>query len=210
VIGERGTPVRRAALLLHAMVPADRDWVLGQLPASGRERLRELLRELVELGIPRDATLLSQVVSAPSAAREPILDVEVLPDARAGATPAETVAAADPARLATLLRGEPVELVALLLSLRDWTWRDAFLRQIGPVMARQVAERQVAAGGGIGGAGEDVLLAVLVRRLRDMPVAMAPQATVRALPAPAAARGATPGRGWLGQVMRLRARGQAR
>ena len=192
------------------MAPADRDWVLGQLPTSGRERLRELLRELVELGIPRDATLLSQVVSAPAAVREPTLNVEALPDARAGATPAETIAAADPVRLAALLHGEPVELVALLLSLQDWTWRDAFLRQIGPVMARQVAERQAAARGRSGGAGEESLLAVLARRLRDLPATMPAQETVRTLPAPAAARDVTPGRGWLGQVMGLRARGQAR
>lgn len=204
--GERGTPVRRAALLLHAMGQADRDWVLGQLPASGRERLRDLLRELAELGIPRDATLLSQVVSAPAAVREPSLDVEALP----AATPSGTIAAADPAHLAAVLRGEPVELVALLLSLREWAWRDAFLRQIGPVMARQVAERQAVARGRIGGAGEEALLAVLARRLRDLPAALPPEAAVRALPAPAAARNVTPGRGWLGQVLRLRAWGQAR
>lgn len=210
MIGERGTPVRRAALLLHAMAPADRDWVLGQLPASGRETLRALLRELVELGIPRDATLLGQVVSAPATVREPTLNVEVLADARAGASPAEAIAAADPAHLATVLRSEPVALVALLLSLRDWAWRDAFLRQIGPVMARQVAERQAAAHCRSGAVGEEVLLAALARRLRDVPAAIPLQAAVRALPSPGAARDVTPGCGWLGRMMRLRVRGQAR
>ena len=117
MINDIGTPVRRAALLLHAMAPADRDWVLTRLPANGRAGLETLLRELGELGIPRDSALLEQVVTVKAHAAEPNLDA---PDRAALFT---AIAAADPARLAIVLRDEPVDLVAMLLAARDWTWR---------------------------------------------------------------------------------------
>jgi hypothetical protein len=168
MIGEPGTPVRRAALLLHAMAPADRNWVLRQLPPGGHDRLRELLRELAELGIPRDAALLKHFAVAP-VARDTTRQVEALPYELSGAAPAETIAAADPARLAVILGGEPVELLALLLSARDWPWRTAFLGHLGPLKARQIKERLALASPAlrIGGKGESMLLAAVQRRMRD-------------------------------------------
>lgn len=176
MIGEPGTPVRRAALLLHAMAPADRDWVLRQLSPGGHDRLRELLRELNELGIPRDPALLKHFAVAPLA-RDAARQVEALPDELSAATPAETIAAADPARLAAILSGEPAELLALLLSVRDWPWHAAFLGHLGPLKARQVKERLAPAGPGlrIGAKGEGMLLAALQRRLRDTPADVPPR-----------------------------------
>jgi hypothetical protein len=183
------------------MAPADRDWILSHLPAGGQGRLQALLRELAELGMPRDAALLKQVLSAPVPAREPTLEVEALPLEQAAATPAEAIAAADPARLAAVLCDEPVELVAALLSLRDWTWREALLRHLGPLTARQVAQLQAELGTAIrsGSAGERVLLAALLRRLRELPAGAPPEPGIRALPAPVASRGAAPRR-WLGHM----------
>lgn len=201
MIGDVGTPLRRAALLLHAMAPADRDWILSHLPAGGKGRLQALLRELGELGMPRDAALLKQVLSAPAPAREPTLEAEALPFEPADLTPAEAIAAADPARLAAVLSDEPVELVAALLSLRDWTWREALQRELGPLTARQVAQRQAELGSVIrsGSAAERVLLAALLRRLRELPAGAPPEPGLRALPAPAAPKSAAPRR-WLGHM----------
>lgn len=211
MISELGTPVRRAALLLHAMAPADREWILRHLPDAGKDKLQELLRELAALGIPRDAALLKQIAAAPAAAREPILEVEALALEQAGASPAEVIAAADPARLAAILRDEPTELVTALLSLRDWPWRDALLRHVGPVKARQVAQRQAEAGAAIrpGSSSERVMLAALLRRLRQMPAEVPPQPDVRALPAAATSRQAAPRR-WLGSMFAPLARGMGR
>ncbi len=211
MIAELGTPSRRAALLLHAMAPADREWILGNLPADASDRLRELLRELDELGIPRDAALLKQVVST-AAAREPVLEIGALPYAQDSATPAEAIAAADPERLAAVLRDEPLELVAALLGLRDWTWRDAFLRHTGPVRARQVAERLANAGPAtrLGIETERIVLAALLRRLRDLPAGVPPAPPLRALPpAPAASAGVLR-RSRLGQVFAPLAKGFGR
>lgn len=55
---------RRAALTLHALHTEDRDWVLAQLGGPQRAQLEALLAELAELGIPRDADLVSAALAA--------------------------------------------------------------------------------------------------------------------------------------------------
>lgn len=49
---------RRAALTLHALAAADREWLLEQLPHQDRLALRGLLAELRELGIPADGDVI--------------------------------------------------------------------------------------------------------------------------------------------------------
>lgn len=210
MIDDPATPVRRAALLLHAMAPVDRDWVLAQLPASGRMRLETLLRELVELGIPNDPALLKQVAAAGMPAAEPTLEGPL--DEPGAEPPFAAVAAADPARLAVVLRDEPVDLVAMLLAAGDWTWRDAFMRQIGPLRARQVAERLAARWRGCrpGSALEQALLAAVARRLRDMPTDAMPREAVRRLPDAPPVKRIAWRRNWIGQLLGPLTRGQAR
>lgn len=210
MIVESGTPLRRAALMLHAMTPADCEWMLRQLPVASGERLRQLLGELADLGIPRDATLLKQLRAAPAAVREPVLEVESPPAKPAFASTADAIAAADPAHLATVLREEPAELVAMLLSLRDWPWREALLRQIGPLKARHIMAQYAGATTRHGSASERVVLEALLRRLHATPAVAPLQPPVRALPAPALVKEASMGRAWLMQVLRPLAKGLAR
>lgn len=47
-------PLRRCALMLHAVAAVDRDWVLSQLDARRRTELEPLLAELHTLGIAPD------------------------------------------------------------------------------------------------------------------------------------------------------------
>lgn len=210
MIDDRATPVRRAALLLHAMAPADRAWMLAQLPEGARIRLQALLRELVALGIPHDAALLRQVAATRAPAEEPILDV---PRGDPGSdVPFATVAGADAARLAAVLRDEPADLVATLLAVRDWTWRDAFLRQLGPLRARQVTECLAARRGDarLGKAGERALLAAVVRRLRDVPPDAAHRAVVGIRPDAPSAKPSVWRPAWLGHGPAPLTRGRAR
>ena len=44
---------RRAALLLHSLLPKDRERVMARLPLPDRDRMQALLRELQALGVPR-------------------------------------------------------------------------------------------------------------------------------------------------------------
>src|SRR5436305_1145632 len=56
--------VRRTALVLHALAPADRDWVLGRLPERNRAQVVPCLEELATLGIPQDANLVDVALPA--------------------------------------------------------------------------------------------------------------------------------------------------
>lgn len=55
--------LRRAALALHALGEADREWLLERLPAQSRQTLGELLAELGELGIPPDDAVIRAALS---------------------------------------------------------------------------------------------------------------------------------------------------
>jgi hypothetical protein len=131
-------PARRAALLLHSLAPADRDWVLGRLPEPARATLSGLLRELGELGIPADPALLAAVADSGQGGTARVHavndgDASVLRLCR-------VVAGFDPHALAALFREEPAILTASFLRLFDWPWREQFLQSLGPLRARHVAE----------------------------------------------------------------------
>jgi hypothetical protein len=55
---EAASPERLAALTLHALAAADREWLLGRLMPAQASHLRALLAELVDLGIPPDPALI--------------------------------------------------------------------------------------------------------------------------------------------------------
>ncbi|NML42924.1 hypothetical protein HHL11_04120 [Ramlibacter sp. G-1-2-2] len=101
---------RRAALLLHAMQPADRQWVLAALPAAQVGALRDMLAELEVLGIPPDDALLRPLAEAP------------------GATPAERLARLSGNEwqsLARCLQDEGAEFTCRLLA--GQAWREVLL-----------------------------------------------------------------------------------
>ena len=118
---------RRAALLLHAMAPADRDWLLASLSPSQRERLQDLLRELRGLGIPADAPLLQALTREEPA---PVLEGAV--------QRLELLSGHEVAWLADRLREEPLEISAVLLAHRAWPWRAALLERFDPVRRQGV------------------------------------------------------------------------
>ncbi len=62
---EKDAELRRVALALHALGPADRDWLLDRLPV--RPALETLLVELAELAIPPDPALIRGVLGAATA-----------------------------------------------------------------------------------------------------------------------------------------------
>lgn len=104
----------RAALALHALTDMDRAWVLGALSSEQRERLHPLLRELEELGIPRDDDLLETIASGE-------------PDAPRTRQGLDELTAIEVRRLAEILAGEPPRLIATLLASRPWPWRAQLL-----------------------------------------------------------------------------------
>ena len=120
---------RHAALLLHTLAPADRHWLLEQLPADERRRLETLVAELGAIGIPPAPELLDDL--APARAR---------PAAGGQALPGLARAAADD--VAAALAGEPAELLARVMALGAWPWIDEVLARIpAPTRQQVVAAR---------------------------------------------------------------------
>lgn len=133
------TDPRRAALLLHAMAPADRDWLLERMPAPAGQALRGLLIELAELGIPPDTELLGSVLQVPrshEALAAPAVHAEVSEDA-------PFLMALDAGGIDALVRawqGQPSRLVARALCLRPWPWRPLALEKLPLPQRRRVMD----------------------------------------------------------------------
>lgn len=157
--------LRQAALLLHGLPGADREWLLEQLPEAERAPLRTLVAELAALGIPTDRGLVEEVIGGGGAT------------APAGAAD-RALANADPALLAEILRQEPAGLVAALLESGDWPWRGQLLEALGTAhrrdaedeLARCRARRSAASGPGRGVALalRERLVAALAARLQEV------------------------------------------
>lgn len=110
---------RKAALLLHTLPRGDRDWMLARLTPPERSTLAPLLSELETLGFPADRALLEDVLESEAS----------------GPVPLES---ADPGELAAILRDEPAGVVARLLALAEWPWREAVLEALGSAKRREI------------------------------------------------------------------------
>ncbi|TAK83707.1 MAG: hypothetical protein EPO12_05445 [Aquabacterium sp.] len=106
--------IKRAALLVHSLDPADQAWMLARLPAAGRPEVEAALGELQSLGIPPDPSLAGALPLAPT--RE-----QVAQDSAAS----KALRRADAASVLQALRGQAPQAVAALLSLQAWPWRQA-------------------------------------------------------------------------------------
>jgi len=137
--GERGS--RTAALLLHAMLPEDRTWLLEQLNPGEQASLDGLLGELGALGIPGDATLVDRALREKGQHSEPSQPVRPRAASAASVPSAEEiVATAPPSAIAGLFCEEPPGLIAALLGARDWPWRAEVLLELGAYVRLRVEE----------------------------------------------------------------------
>ena len=131
-------PLRRAALLLHAMAEVDRAWMMGQIAPAHRAAVAGLVAELDALGFPADPALLEESLAG-LAANPPRAAAHAGASDRATAVVARFSAAEAHRRLAA----EPDALVALVLAAGAWSWESAFLGRLGE--ARAGAVRALAA-----------------------------------------------------------------
>jgi hypothetical protein len=114
---------RRAALMLSSLGNADRDWILGRLQAEEQTELRVLLEELRGLGLAPSASLVKELALS-----------------RPAAEPAPASVAVSAATAFAVLAREPDWLIALVLRLRPWPWRESFLRLLGTEWRMRVRE----------------------------------------------------------------------
>ena len=129
-------PAKHAALLLHAMAPADRSWLLSQLATSERNALEQLLSELAELSIPADASLVEKFIVREQGSAASVSQ----PGTDSDADFLNGLGATDIAALAKAWAAEPPYLVAQSLSIQPWPWKSALLAQLPAVQQRRVVE----------------------------------------------------------------------
>lgn len=103
---------RQSALLLHGLSKPDQRWLLSQLPESDRLILSQHLAELKQLGIPAEPALLDKATGARAASAAGPLHAAALP------------------MVQQMLADEPVWMVAQVLALAEWPWRDALLASL--------------------------------------------------------------------------------
>jgi hypothetical protein len=149
------SPAHRAALRLHALPEEDRAWVLAALPADQQSILRQLLRELEALGIPRDADLLQPFGEGDG------------DEARSPGLPLHALDAAAIRQLAAVLAAEPPRLAAALLAAGDWEWREQLVAGLPVALADEV--RQVAGVSQQGPAFHRAVIAETARTLASAP-----------------------------------------
>lgn len=172
---------RHAALLLHAMSPQDRSWMLEALPASERAGLVPLLAELEALGIERDPALIDDATAGAASA--------VMPEQDFAAVAPQPFPASDEAMLHALddhqvrelvacLRIEPMGLIAEWLRLADWPWREDLLAALEPGQRRRIETSLSATAPGFQAPPgmRAALIAAVAARMRERPVGQAPAA----------------------------------
>lgn len=150
---------RQAALLLHAMSPSDRAWMLDALPQAQREALRALLSDLEALGIPSDPSIIAEATASASPARHALpSDEDVL----------RTLDGERIDAMVRLMRAEPAGLIAESLRLAGWPWHKDLLSALDPQHRRQVeAALSSSSQGSTPPALRAALAASIVARLRE-------------------------------------------
>ena len=114
---------KKVALKLHGLSQSDQQWLLAKLPLQHRKGLRGLLNELEELGIPRENTLVEDWEPSNEKNAVSVSDQE---DNKA----IDELSNANAQQLSSLCKEEPDELVAALLGMRDWSWKEDVLASL--------------------------------------------------------------------------------
>jgi hypothetical protein len=105
---------RESALLLHSVDPASRSWVLMQLPDRERALLSDYVGELKSLGIPADPMLADGVLADAARVAMPLPRL-----------PRDALRLAEGDALLQILLREPDWLIAAVMSIEAWPWREA-------------------------------------------------------------------------------------
>lgn len=129
--------LKKAALHLHCLDSVDRQWVLGQLPTVQQKKLRPLLAELRQLGIPPDQSLLHSMIKGTEVQSRHASgvsggDESVSPSSiNVGDVPISTIY--------ELLNNEPDAVIAAILFENDCPWKSTLLKSFEPSRQERIA-----------------------------------------------------------------------
>lgn len=105
---------RQSALLLHGLNASDRQWILSQLEAEQTGQLRSHLDELNQMGMLENRSLAEGLLSRIKG--KPVSTSDMLGNA---------LRRAQPSVVLHMLNMEPSWLIAAVLSIEAWPWREA-------------------------------------------------------------------------------------
>jgi hypothetical protein len=148
--------MHRAALVVHALADADRDWLLQSLPEAERTMLAPLLTELRELGIPPDARLLDGAVDATAAGSQAAPEAHAL----------DALDQAGFAALAVILAMEPPRVAAALIAARPAAWGERLLACVPREHAEAIRSISISPAASALQAAVEALLVPLVQERR--------------------------------------------
>jgi hypothetical protein len=179
----RSDSVKQAALLVHSMEGADREWLWSHLPAMQQEELKRLIAELDELGIAKDRQALSSRLAEDGGRLEPTGSVHLPGQHEASAETNPTLSDVDflcalnSDRLDALARiwgAEPPQFVVVALNAHDWPWRTSLLERL-PVVPRRRIEDLLSTPGLLGAPSlvKAVLQATRANLMQEHPEAIA-------------------------------------
>ncbi len=155
---------KQAALHLHGLNEADRQWLLDQLPVRQRENLLPLLEELNALGIPRERVLLDELnltgtgtgTGERKAAAAEISYIRYISDR-------------SPTDIAVALNEEADGIVAAVLSVYDWPFQRAYLQSLSAERRCSVQESVNKIQNQLSARVREALLKTLYNRLLALP-----------------------------------------
>lgn len=111
---------KKAALYLHGLNEEDASWMLQQLPEDKSSFLQTILDELQQLGIPKERTLLDDVLSSQQGIQAETAEREV-----------SFLASIDAGDIVSAFESESDEVFALFLSIHEWPWKEQALSGSG-------------------------------------------------------------------------------
>jgi len=149
--------LRRAALMLHAMPRADRDWALGSLEPGERTRIEPLLAEIEALGLEPDPSLIEAALIDPRVGPG-AAPVSVAQD---DASPPR-IADADAGEIALVLEHEAPRTIAVILATFEAARAAEILDALDEGLGdRIMSESRAAADGSGQGVGDETRQALL-------------------------------------------------
>lgn len=183
-IQQANDPVRRAAIVAHALSAEDQGWLFAQMAPSELPQLKALLAELVQLGVPADRRLLEQALDGAESAgvvRVPQTAKNLAPVDRSNLDFFVDLDAVNEGALVTALRQEPALLIARFLRIQSWPWKQKVIDAL-PAPLRQQVDGLLAEPSDVsasGGALEEALLRALRLRCERWTVVVSGQSPTK-------------------------------
>lgn len=127
---------KKASLLLFTLNESDQQWVFKNLPTDQVNKLKTLLSELVSMGLNPDDEILKEVLNNTNnnlLSKERSLSL-ALEDK------VDQLNQCNHLDIGTVLADEPPEVIAMALSVENWTWASQFLASLSPKVREGVRE----------------------------------------------------------------------